>query len=44
MYRGRIVDTFDAASTSDDELLASATGASAARREAAPSPMGEARP
>jgi ribose transport system ATP-binding protein len=48
MYRGRIVDTFDAASTNDDELLASATGArsaaSAARREGALNPMGDARP
>jgi ribose transport system ATP-binding protein len=48
MYRGRIVDTFDAASTNDDELLASATGArsaaSAARREGALNPMGDAKP
>ncbi len=48
MYRGRIVDTFDAASTNDDEVLASATGArsaaSGARREGAPNPMGDARP
>lgn len=44
MYRGRIIDAFDAAATSDDELLASITGArlatsGAALPEGAPSPM-----
>jgi ribose transport system ATP-binding protein len=34
MYRGRVVDTFEAASTSDDELLASVTGARLAPRAA----------
>jgi ribose transport system ATP-binding protein len=35
MYRGRLVEEFDAAATSDDELLASITGARLARGAAA---------
>ena len=48
MYRGRVTDEFDAAATSDDELLASITGAgpvaSATRREGAADPAGGAAP